>query len=54
MVGGLRITLIIRLCQPSLAGVGAGAELGNNESPNSFEVMLFEYPKNIGKIKLHK
>ena len=25
-----------------------------NESPNSFEVMLFEYPKNIGKIKLHK
>ena len=28
-VGGwLRITLIIRLSQPSLAGVGAGAELG--------------------------
>ena len=29
VVGGLRITLIIRLSQPSLAGVGAGAELGN-------------------------
>ena len=31
MVGGgwLRISLIIRLSQPSLAGVGAGAELGN-------------------------
>ena len=29
-VGGwLRISLIIRLSQPSLAGVGAGAELGN-------------------------
>ena len=27
----LRITLIIRLSQPSLAGVGAGAELGNEE-----------------------
>ena len=29
MGGWLRITLIIRLSQPSLAGVGAGAELGN-------------------------
>ena len=25
----MRISLIIRLSQPSLAGVGAGAELGN-------------------------
>ena len=28
-VGWLRILLILRLSQPSLAGVGAGAELGN-------------------------
>ena len=31
MGGWLRITLIIRLSQPSLAGVGAGAELGNKK-----------------------
>ena len=30
-MGGLsRITLVIRLPQPSVAGVGAGAELGKN------------------------
>ena len=29
MGGWLRILLILRLSQPSLAGVGAGAELGN-------------------------
>ena len=31
MGGWLRISLIIRLSQPSLAGVGAGAELGKKE-----------------------
>ena len=31
MGGWLRIKLIIRLSQPSLAGVGAGAELGKSE-----------------------
>ena len=30
MGGWLRILLILRLSQPSLAGVGTGAELGNN------------------------
>ena len=31
MVGGwLKFLLILRLSQPSLAGVGAGAELGND------------------------
>ena len=29
-MGWLRILLILRLSQPSLAGVGAGAELGKN------------------------
>ena len=38
MGGWLTITLIIRLSQPSLAGVGAGAELGNNFWPDSKNV----------------
>ena len=30
VVGGFQSVLTLRLSQPSLAGVGAGAELGNN------------------------
>ena len=36
MSGWLRITLIIRLSQPSLAGVGAGAELGKTSTIKEF------------------
>ena len=50
MVGGgwLRITLIIRLSQPSLAGVGAGAELGNY---NMYQVAINEYKYLVTSIK---
>ena len=46
MAGGwLRIRLIIRLSQPSLAGDGAGAELGKNIKAK-FKVDQAEYLKN--------
>ena len=43
--GWLRITLIIRLSQPSLAGVGAGAELGN------ISKKFFNYLQNVINIQ---
>ena len=45
-VGGLvgvwlRFLLILRLSQPSLAGVGAGAELGNISTITKFKLLDF-------------
>ena len=35
----LKFLLILRLSQPSLAGVGAGAELGNNNDNNIIDTI---------------
>ena len=42
LVGGwLKFLLILRLSQPSLAGVGAGAELGKNQPNANYVPGLF-------------
>ena len=58
MGGWLRITLIIRLSQPSLAGVGAGAELGNKKATSKclgFDLIVISLVKNLygNKVGMH-